>query len=118
MSEQLRGMSSETAEQEAVVEWCALMGVPMIHITNEGKRSEAMGFILKRMGLSPGFPDLFIFRARGKYHGFAIEMKYGKGKLSTDQRDWLRRLRSEGYATAVCYSADEAIKLIEKYEKL
>ncbi len=118
MSEQSREISSETAEQEAVVEWCALMDVPVIHIPNEGKRSEAMGFILKRMGLSPGFPDLFIFRARGKYHGFAIEMKYGNGKLSEDQRKWLRRLKAEGYATAVCYTADEAIDLIKRYEKL
>lgn len=118
MSDVLRGMSSEGAEQAAVVEWCELVGVPVIHVPNEGKRSEAAGAILKRLGLSPGFPDLFIFLARGKYHGFAIEMKYGKGKLSPDQREWLRRLRSEGYATAVCYSADEAIELIKRYEKM
>ena len=115
---EVRKISSEGAEQAAVVEWCELVGVPVIHVPNEGKRSEVAGAILKRLGLSPGFPDLFIFLARGKYHGFAIEMKYGKGKLRPDQRDWLRRLKAEGYATAVCYTADEAIKLIEKYEKL
>lgn len=118
MNDMLKGISSEGAEQAAVVEWCELMGVPVIHIPNEGKRSEAAGANLKRLGLSPGFPDLFIFRVRGRYHGFAIEMKYGKGKLSGDQKAWLRRLKSEGYATAVCYSAEEAIRLIEKYEKL
>jgi hypothetical protein len=110
--------SSEDAEQIAVIEYCDLLGIPVTHAANEGKRSAAYGAKLKRMGLRPGFPDLFITRARGVYHGFAIEMKYGNNKPTEHQKDWLRRLSSEGYATAVCYSASEAISLIEKYLKL
>ena len=110
--------SSEEAEQIAVIEYCDLLGIPITHTANEGKRSVAYGARLKRMGLRPGFPDLLITRARGGYHGFAIEMKYGKNKPTPDQIEWLRRLSSEGYATAVCYTATDAINLIEKYNKL
>jgi hypothetical protein len=111
-------VSSEEAEQIAVIQYCDLLGIPVIHAANEGKRSYAYGAKLKRMGLRPGFPDLLITRARGGYHGFAIEMKYGKNKTTSDQVEWLRRLSAEKYATAVCYSASEAIRLIEKYESL
>ena len=110
--------SSEEAEQITVIEYCDLLGIPVTHTANEGKRSAAYGARLKRMGLRPGFPDLLITRARGGYHGFAIEMKYGDNKPTPDQIEWLRRLSGERYATAVCYSAAEAISLIEKYNKL
>lgn len=111
-------LSSEEAEQIAVIEYCDLLGIPVTHSANEGKRSKSYGAKLKRMGLRPGFPDLLITRARGGYHGFAIEMKYGNNKPTSDQKEWLRRLSQEGYATAVCYTAADAIRLIEKYNKL
>jgi hypothetical protein len=109
--------SSETAEQEVVVEYCELKGIPIVHIPNEGKRSIVTGATLKRMGLRKGFPDLFVCLARGTYHGLFIEMKYGKGKTSNEQKAWLSKLSSEGYACAVCYNANEAISLIETYTR-
>lgn len=108
-------LSSEAAEQIAVVEWCDLMKIPIAHITNEGKRSAAYGAMLKRMGLRKGFPDLFVPRARGKYHGLFIEMKYDKNKPTEDQTRWLTLLAAEGYACVVCYSADDAIRIIKSY---
>ncbi len=110
--------SSESGEQEAVIDYCDLMHIPAVHIPNEGKRSISYGAKLKRMGMRRGFPDIFIARARGKYHGLVIEMKYDDGKTTKDQKDWLRILSSEGYAVAVVYSADAAIGLIKQYEKL
>ena len=77
--------SSEEEEQIAVIQYCDLLGIPVTHSANEGKRSKTYGARLKRMGLRPGFPDLLITRARGKYHGFAIEMKYGNNKPTKDQ---------------------------------
>ena len=110
--------SGEDNEQITVIEYCDILGIPITHTANEGKRSASYGAKLKRMGLRPGFPDLLITRARGKYHGFAIEMKYGKNKPTEDQLKWLSTLKREGYATAICYSAGEAIQLIDKYERL
>ena len=109
---------TEDDEQIIVVQYCALLKIPIIHIPNEGKRTVANGAKLKRMGMSKGFPDLLITRARGRYHGFAIEMKHGNNKPTPNQIDWLRTLKAEGYATAVCYGAKDAIDLIEKYNKL
>lgn len=110
--------SSETAEQITVVEYCDIKNIPVVHIPNEGKRSQAYGASLKRMGLRKGFPDLFIPVVRGNHHGLFIEMKYGKGKTTEDQKKWLSLLSSEGYACAVCYNADEAIKTIGSYMRL
>lgn len=106
---------SELSEQEVVVDYCDLYDIPIVHIPNEGKRSLAYGAQMKRAGMRKGFPDLFIPVARLKYHGLFIEMKYGRGKVSPEQVKWLTRLKKEGYATAVCYSADEAVSLITKY---
>ena len=107
--------ASELTEQEVVVEYCDLRDIPIVHIPNEGKRSASYGAQMKRIGMRKGFPDLFVPLPRRGYHGFFIEMKALKGKLSTDQRMWLLRLKNAGYATAVCYGADDAIKLLDKY---
>ncbi len=109
--------SSETEEQKAVVEYCDLLHIPIVHIPNEGKRSVGYAAMLKSMGLRKGFPDLFVTRARGGYHGLFIEMKYGKGKTSEDQKKWLKLLTAEGYACAVCYTAAAAIRIIEIYNR-
>ena len=109
--------SSEDAEQEAVVEYCDLLHIPIVHIPNEGKRSLSYAARMKRMGLRSGFPDLFVTLARGEYHGLFIEMKYGKNKTTKEQKEWLERLSAEGYACAVCYNAAEAIKTIESYNR-
>lgn len=107
--------SSETEEQKVVIEYCDLMRIPIVHIPNESPRSASYAAMLKRMGLRKGFPDLFVTRARNGYHGLFIEMKYGKGKPSKEQTEWLELLSSEGYACKICYTADEAIKVIEDY---
>lgn len=109
--------SSEDAEQEAVVEYCDLLHIPIVHIPNEGKRSLSYAARMKRMGLRSGFPDLLVPLARGGYHGLFIEMKYGKNKTTKEQKEWLERLSAEGYACAVCYNAPEAIKTIESYNR-
>lgn len=109
---------SESSEQVAVVEWCDLMHIPVVHIPNEGKRSVAYAVMLKKMGLRKGFPDLFITRACGKYHGLFIELKYDDNKPTEDQKRWLDILTAEGYACAVCYSAEAAVEIIKSYTKL
>ena len=106
---------SETEEQIAVADYLNLLGLCFAHIPNEGKRTPVAAAILKRMGMKPGFPDLLILEPRGKYHGLAIEMKSLKGRASADQKDWLKRLHEKGYATALCYGADAAIQVINKY---
>lgn len=110
-------LSNELQEQIAVVGYCELRHIPIVHIPNEGKRSAAVGAQLKRAGMRPGFPDLFLPRPRGKYHGLFVEMKYENGKTTADQEWWLATLAREGYAVRVCYGFDETVRCIEAYLK-
>lgn len=106
---------SEAGEQEAVIQYCDLKHIPVVHIPNEGKRSVTAGARLKRAGMRTGFPDLFVPRANQGYNGLFIEMKYGHNKPTEKQREWLKLLADEGYCCAVCYGFDEAVKVIERY---
>ena len=108
---------NEEQEQAAVVDWCDLHGIPVVHIPNEGKRSAWAGAALKRAGMQPGFPDLFIPLARKGYHGLFVEMKVGKNKPTEKQKEWIKRLSKEGYAACVRYGADAAISTIQAYVK-
>lgn len=85
------------------------------HCPNGGSRNKIEAARLKAQGVKKGVPDLFLPVPLGKYHGLYIEMKYDSGKTSDDQKSWLKWLSEHGYKCAVCYSADEAIKEIEKY---
>ena len=107
--------STEKAEQEAVVAYCNIKNIPCVHIPNEGKRSARYGAELKRLGMRRGFPDLFFPIPNKAFHGLFVEMKYGKGRLSEDQKAWLSILDERGYACLVCYSCSDAIKVIENY---
>ena len=75
----------EDAEQQALFEWAAYQKCKypelecMYHIPNEGKRSPQTGAKLKRMGLSPGVPDICLPVARGGYSALYIELKRTKG---------------------------------------
>lgn len=116
--------SSETQEQQAVIEWAAYArgkypGLRnLYHVPNEGKRSKSAGGLEKSLGLSRGVPDLVLDWPAGVYHGLRIEMKYGKNRPTQEQEDWLRRLDAAGYCTAVCWSAREAIAVITAYMNL
>lgn len=107
--------TSEDAEQEAVVTYCELLGVPYVHIPNEGKRSWQYGARMKRLGMQKGFPDLFFPTARRNAHGLFIEMKANGRKPTIDQVVWLTRLKEEGYKTFVCNGFDEAKRVIDWY---
>ena len=107
---------SESGEQEAVVQFCELARVPVIHIPNEGKRSVVYAAQMKRMGLAKGFPDLFIPVARSGFHGLFIELKRDvKAKPTETQRAWIEYLNKAGYRASVCHGADAAIEEIKNY---
>lgn len=109
---------SEADEQIAVIEYCELLGIPVYHIPNEGKRSVWAGANLKRQGLRKGVPDLCVPVARGKYHSLYIEMKADGGKIAPSQAEWIGTLRSQGMFAAVCYGAGSAIELVRRYMAL
>lgn len=108
-------LSSEHAEQCAVVEYCRLRRYPVFAIPNGGSRNKAEAARLKAEGVSAGVPDLFLPVPNRLYHGLFVEMKYGKGRTSPAQNDWLALLRKNGYDAQVCYGADAAMERIDAY---
>lgn len=113
----------ESSEQAAVFQWADLNSGKypelkfMYHVPNEGKRTARFGAELKRMGLRNGVPDIVLPAPRGIYHGLYIEMKVGQNRPTAAQREFLGFLKAQGYATAVAYGADEAIRIIKTYMK-
>lgn len=87
----------------------------LYHIPNGGSRDKQEAHNLKLQGVKPGVPDICLPVSCGKYHGLYIEMKYSKNKPTDNQNRWLKSLCRNGYCTAVCYSWEEARKVIENY---
>ena len=110
---------TEAQEQRTVVEYCGVRHIPVFHIPNGGSRNKAEAANLKRQGVKPGVPDLFVPVHRGKYHGLFIEMKRSVGgTLTKEQREWLTMLEGNGYCAKCCHGADKAIALIDAYMRL
>ena len=113
----------EAAQQQTLFEWAALREakVPelrlMYHVPNGGSRNSIEAANLKRQGVKAGVPDVCLPVARGNSHGLYIEMKAGDNKPTEKQKEWLTALEKQGYATAVCYSWEEAVYIITNYLK-
>ncbi len=115
---------TEDEEQEALFDWAAVnVGkMPCLRmlyaIPNGGKRHMNVAKTMKRTGTKKGVPDVCLPVARGKYHGLYIEMKRKKdGRLSPEQRQWLRDLSEQGYRCEVCKGWEEAAKVLVNYLK-
>lgn len=67
------------------------------------------------MGVLAGVPDLHLPVPRGRYCGLYIEMKYDSGKLTPEQRRFLIHASEQGSYCCVCYSAEDAINVIQEY---
>ena len=101
------------ASYQKEIEWTLLFAIP-----NGGYRKIKTGIQLKRTGLKPGIPDIFLPVGRGIYHGLFIEMKSEKGTVRKNQKEWHNALRTQGYKVEVCRGCDQAIKEIQEYLKL
>ena len=117
-----KGTCSEEHEAQcAVIEWAEwnTSKYPELellhHCPNGEKRDKAVAARLKRAGTKAGIPDLHLPVSRGAFTGLYIEMKAKGGRLSPAQAKMIRRLRDENNDVKVCYSASEAIAVIEVY---
>ena len=107
----------------ALVKWAHFQKIKLIHIPNEGKRSLTEGYNLKKMGLSPGFMDLFLPEARGGYFGLFLEMKQNrpyathetKTKTWINQKNWIDELNKQGYFASFCFGWEQGMNLIQQY---
>lgn len=112
---------SEETEQMTLIDWCNIniCKYPELkliyHIPNGGKRNKLEAGRLKRGGVKKGVPDLCLPVSRGIYHGLYIEMKFGNGRTSKEQKEWINDLTEQGYKAVVCNGFEEAKETIIKY---
>lgn len=111
----------EAGAQEALFSWCDMQRGKypelrlLYHVPNGGKRDAATARALKRQGVKAGVPDLCLPVARDGWHGLYIELKVGSNKPTELQKQWLKSLRQQDYATAVCYGWEEAADVLKSY---
>ena len=75
---------------------------------------------MKAEGQLAGVPDLDLACPRwwpdgSVSHALFIEMKAPGGRLSAEQKQIIALLEERDYKVAVCYSAEEAKKVIAEY---
>ena len=107
---------TEADEQRVLAAYLDHLGLLWQHPPNEAKRTPQAGRRMKALGMKAGCPDVLIFSrppAKRECCGLAIELKRTQGgAVSPAQTRWLADLRKEGWMTAVCKGADEAIRLV------
>ena len=117
-------LRSEDTEQINVIQWAGwnMNRYPelrwLFHVPNGGSRNRAEAVKFKQMGVKAGVSDLCLPFPRGMYCGLFIEMKFGDNRQQDKQKEFLADMAEAGHFVATCYSAEEAIKVIEEYLKL
>lgn len=117
-------MRSEDTEQINVIQWAEwnTSRYPelrwLYHVPNGGSRNKTEAIKLKQMGVKAGVSDLCLPFPKGSYCGLFIEMKYGNNVQQKSQKEFLSAMAGAGHFVATCYSAEDAIKIIEEYLNL
>jgi hypothetical protein len=117
----------ESEEQKAVAEYLDRRKLLWCHVPNGagilgGKLTGSRIYKLnelKAMGVKKGVPDVLIFSPSPRFPaatGAAVELKRKKdGRVSPEQAVWLADLKAQGWLTAVCKGASEAIKQLQEW---
>lgn len=114
-------LRSEDTEQINVIQWAGwnMNRYPELkwlhHCPNGGSRNRNEAVKFKQMGVRAGVSDLCLPYPKGVYCGLYIEMKYGDNRLQDTQKEFLADMAEAGHFVVTCYSAEEAIRIIEEY---
>lgn len=112
-------LSRETVEHINVVNWFheefPEYAEDFHHFANERRCSIQQGRLLKRMGVKKGVADFFLAVPFKGKAGLWIELKVGKGKLSSEQIRFLERKIIRGYEAIVAWGEDAAKAAIVFY---
>lgn len=117
---------SERIEQERLFAWWRAYRVKltrekglaplMWHTPNGGARSIVTAAMMKKQGVLPGVPDIFLAWPSSGRHGLFIEMKRASGgRVSEAQKNVMAFLENAGYRCAVCRGFSEAVQCIRSY---
>ena len=114
-------LRSEDTEQINVIQWAGwnMNRYPELkwlhHCPNGGSRNRNEAVKFKQMGVRAGVSDLCLPYPKGMYCGLYIEMKYGDNRLQDTQKEFLADMAEAGHFVVTCYSAEEAVKVLEEY---
>ena len=102
---------SEYVEQVAFVSWFRKKypQFTIFHIPNGELRTPFVGAKLKRMGVLPGVPDLYVIDLK-----LAIEMKSTKGALSQTQEVIRSKFEKSGHKYIVAYGFKDGVEKISR----
>ena len=115
---------SEDTEQISVVQWAAWNTgkYPELkwlhHVPNGGSRNKMEAVKFKQMGVKAGVADLCLPYPKGAYCGMYIEMKFGNNRQQESQKDFLSDMAAAGHFVVTCYSALDAVAVLEEYLNL
>ena len=84
-------------------------------VPNGGARNAVTGARMKAEGVRKGVWDICWPFPCGGYKGLYIELKHGRNKLTPEQEAFGEFVRKQGYKTAVAYTAEKAIEILEEY---
>ena len=70
---------------------------------------------IKSLGVKAGVSDICLPYPKGIYCGLYIEMKFGSNRKTAEQKEFLQEMEKVGHFVATCYSAEDAVKVIEEY---
>ena len=117
MKTRLIKIGSEAEIQAQMIKYLKLHKDKPLYCASAGgmRTSYKQAARMKATGYVAGFPDLFIYEPRGKYHGLAIELKTKIGQTTANQSAWITSLQSRGYAAYICKGFDEARKIVDEY---
>ncbi len=102
-------LTAEDHLQHQVITWCRLNRIRFHHSPNEGRRTAFERFKYSYLGSDCGFPDLIFPGLK-----LVIELKIKPNRVSPDQKIWLDFFKGIGWRSEVCFSYDDAIKIIEE----
>ena len=118
---------SEHSEQVRLARYLDSLGVLWCAVPNSGhgahgRQGAIRGARMRAEGLKAGVPDILVFdkppgegEARPTCSGVAIELKRVKGgRVSEEQRRWLKDLSARGWVTRVCNGFDEAATFLQE----
>ena len=87
-------------------------------IPSGGYRAKKTAVRMKKEGSQPGLPDLHLPVPHGEFCGLWLEMKFGKGRLTREQKWWVGQLRAHGHRVEVCWSWEQARDVLLDYLSL
>lgn len=111
--------ANEHTHQVTLMQWFNLaypkLANRLFAIPNGGHRNIKVAAKLKKEGVQRGVPDCFLPIPKKGFHGLFIELKAPKGRATTEQKDWVSFLTSQGYKADVCHGWEAARDLIASY---